>query len=164
MCGLQCRFVDGRRCVADTQRIAIDRIRKGLLLDESIRTKLTELVARFDRNRETYQSAGYNETQTRREFIDPLFALLGWDMVNRAGYAEAYKDVIHEDAIKVGVATEAPDVHFRFQGLASLATRSPSLRDFNYRDRASSLNHCLNHATAAARIGGGKSWSPAYQT
>jgi len=52
----------------------------------------------------------------RREFIDPMFAALGWDVDNRAGYAEAYKDVIHEDAIKVGGATKAPDYCFRVGG------------------------------------------------
>ena len=55
----------------------------------------------------------YNETLVRREFIDPMFAALGWDIDNRAGYAEAYRDVIHEDAIKVGGATKAPDYCFR---------------------------------------------------
>ncbi len=44
----------------------------------------------------------------RRDFIDPLFKALGWDMDNSAGYAEAYRDVIHEDAIKVGISTRAP--------------------------------------------------------
>jgi hypothetical protein len=64
-----------------------------------------DLVERFERNRESYQSTGYNETQLRREFLDPLFVALGWDVDNRQGRAEAYKDVIHEDAIKVGGAT-----------------------------------------------------------
>jgi hypothetical protein len=61
-----------------------------------------ELIERFDRNRESYMSGTYNETQLRNEFLNPLFETLGWDMLNKAGYAEAYKDVIHEDAIKVG--------------------------------------------------------------
>jgi hypothetical protein len=77
---------------------------------------VAELVARFERNLETYRSASYNETQVRREFIDPLFMALGWDIENRQGYAEAYKDVIHEDAIKVGGATKAPDYCFRVGG------------------------------------------------
>jgi hypothetical protein len=64
-----------------------------------------DLVERFERNRESYQSTGYNETQLRREFLDPLFVALGWDVDNRQGRAEAYKYVIHEDAIKVGGAT-----------------------------------------------------------
>jgi len=75
-----------------------------------------ELVERFDRNREAYRSAQYNETQLRREFIDPFFKALGWDIDNEKGYAEAYKDVIHEDAIKGGGATKAPDYCFRVGG------------------------------------------------
>ena len=57
-----------------------------------------DLVERFERNREAYKSPTYNETQLRREFLDPFFEALGWDVNNRQGYAEAYKDVIHEDA------------------------------------------------------------------
>jgi len=68
-------------------------------------TEVVELVERFDRNRDAYRHAQYNETQVRLEFIDPLFMALGWDVHNTSGYAEAYKDVIHEDAIKVGGVT-----------------------------------------------------------
>jgi hypothetical protein len=75
-----------------------------------------DLVERFDRNREAYRSPDYNETQVRREFIDPLFAALGWDVWNEGGLAQAYKDVIHEDAIKVGGVTKAPDYCFRIGG------------------------------------------------
>jgi hypothetical protein len=78
--------------------------------------EIVDLVERFDRNREAYQSGKYNETQLRREFIDPFFKALGWDVDNTAGHAEAYKDVIHEDAIKVGSATKAPDYSFRIGG------------------------------------------------
>ena len=63
---------------------------------------VVELIERFDRNVETYKSKSYNETQLRREILDPFFEALGWDVGNKQGYAEAYKDVIHEDAIKVG--------------------------------------------------------------
>src|SRR6266478_2091881 len=75
-----------------------------------------DLVERFERNRVAYKSGNYNETQLRREFLDPFFKTLGWDIDNELGYAEAYKDVIHEDAIKVGEATKAPDYCFRNRG------------------------------------------------
>jgi hypothetical protein len=77
---------------------------------------ICDLVDRFERNREAYRSSSYNETQLRREFLDPFFEALGWDVNNRNGYAEAYKDVIHEDAVKVGGATKAPDYSFRIGG------------------------------------------------
>ena len=66
------------------------------------------LVGRFDQNIDSYQSQAYNETQVRLEFINPFFETLGWDVANKQGYAEPYKDVIHEDAVKVGGATKAP--------------------------------------------------------
>ncbi|MCX5847663.1 MAG: N-6 DNA methylase [Deltaproteobacteria bacterium] len=78
--------------------------------------EIIELVERFDLHRESYHSGRYNETQLRREFIDPFFKALGWDVDNTVGHAEAYKDVIHEDAIKVGGATKAPDYCFRIGG------------------------------------------------
>ncbi|MGH9833086.1 MAG: Eco57I restriction-modification methylase domain-containing protein [Blastocatellia bacterium] len=78
--------------------------------------RVHELIERFKFNEASYRSSVYNETQLRREFLDPFFEELGWDVLNRQGYAEAYKDVIHEDAIKVGGATKAPDYCFRIGG------------------------------------------------
>src|SRR6266704_2336340 len=78
--------------------------------------EIRELTERFERNFDAYRSPQYNETQLRREFLDPFFKALGWDIDNEQGYAEAYKDVIHEDAIKVGEATKAPDYCFRIGG------------------------------------------------
>ena len=57
--------------------------------------EVSELVKRFDRNRESYRSSEYNEAQVRLELINPFFRALGWDMYNEAGNAEAYKDVVH---------------------------------------------------------------------
>ncbi len=74
------------------------------------------LVDRFQRNIEAYRSGSYNETQVRREFIDPFFKALGWDIDNKKGYAEAYKDVIHEYSLKTKDVKEAPDYCFRIGG------------------------------------------------
>jgi len=78
--------------------------------------KILELVERFDANLSAYKKGQYNETQLRREFIDPFFKELGWDVDNEQGFSEAYKDVVHEDAIKIGSATKAPDYCFRIGG------------------------------------------------
>ena len=77
---------------------------------------ITELVERFDEHREAYTAPQYNETQVRREFIDPFFKALGWDIDNVRGHAEQYKDVVHEDAIKIGGNVKAPDYSFRLGG------------------------------------------------
>jgi predicted type IV restriction endonuclease len=68
---------------------------------------IVDLVERFQRDADAYHSVHYNEAQLRSEFLDPFFEALGWDIYNRHGHAEAYKDVIHEDAIKVGGETKA---------------------------------------------------------
>ncbi len=90
---------------------------------------VVDLVERFDRNRDAYHAGQYNEAQLRREFLDPLFEALGWDVTNKQGYAEAYKDVIHEDAIVVGGATKAPDYCFRIGGARKffLEAKKPSV-------------------------------------
>jgi predicted type IV restriction endonuclease len=74
------------------------------------------LIERFELHADAYRQQTYNETQVRPEFIDPFFVALGWDMDNESGHAEAYKDVIHEDAIKVGGSTKAPHSCFRIRG------------------------------------------------
>ena len=59
----------------------------------------------------------------------PFFKLLGWDVNNEKGYAEAYKDVIHEDSIKKGGVTKAPDYCFRIGGTRKffVETKKPSV-------------------------------------
>jgi len=77
---------------------------------------VVELVEKFDRNIESYRSGKYNEAQIRQEFINPLFIALGWDVYNERGYAEAYKDVIVEDSVRVEGSAKAPDYSFRIGG------------------------------------------------
>ena len=91
--------------------------------------RICELVQTFEQHIEAYRSQQYNETQLRREFIDPFFEELGWDVTNKAGYAQSYKDVIHEDAIKIGGATKAPDYCFRIGGVRKffLEAKKPSV-------------------------------------
>ena len=90
---------------------------------------MKRLIETFDRNIDTYRCGAYNETQLRREFTDPLFNALGWDVANTAGYAEAYKDVIHEDAIKIGADHAAPDYCFRIGGTRKffVETKKPAI-------------------------------------
>jgi len=83
---------------------------------ETAYKKISELVERFDEQYDSYKKAEYNETLTRRDFIDPFFKALGWDVDNENGYAESYREVIHEDRVKIGKATKAPDYSFRLVG------------------------------------------------
>ena len=47
---------------------------------------ITELVRRFREHHDMYTSGAYNETQLRREFLDPFFEILGWDIFNKQSF------------------------------------------------------------------------------
>lgn len=79
--------------------------------------EVIDLVKRFEMYFSKYTSPSYNETEVRREFIDPFFKALGWDVDNTQGHDERYKEVIHEDTVKVGDSTKAPDYSFRIGGM-----------------------------------------------
>jgi len=90
---------------------------------------VSDLVERFDTHRDAYKAPEYNETQVRHEFIDPMFQALGWDINNTKGYAEQWKEVVHEDSIKMGDTTRAPDYSFRLGGrrLFFLEAKKPAV-------------------------------------
>ncbi|MDP3150628.1 MAG: N-6 DNA methylase [Ignavibacteria bacterium] len=84
-----------------------------MVTKESAYKKIAELVQRFEEQYASYKNSDYNETLTRRDFIDPFFKALGWDMDNEQGYAESFREVKHEDKLKIGNAVKAPDYSFR---------------------------------------------------
>jgi type I restriction-modification system DNA methylase subunit len=85
-------------------------------MKEEAKQNIKKLVERFRYNLDVYKKSTYNETQVRIEFIDPFFEAMGWDVSNKQDHAEQYKDVVHEDAIKIGGSTKAPDYSFRIGG------------------------------------------------
>src|SRR6266566_1146108 len=56
-----------------------------------VHAEIRDLTERFERQLDAYRSPQYNETQLRREFLDPFFKSLGWDIDNEQGYAEAWR-------------------------------------------------------------------------
>jgi predicted type IV restriction endonuclease len=77
---------------------------------------VARLVARFTDNIRDYLNPGYNEEQTRADFLAPLFEALGWDVSNKAGTSQKYRDVLHEASLKIGSTHKAPDYSFRIEG------------------------------------------------
>jgi type I restriction-modification system DNA methylase subunit len=71
--------------------------------------RITELVARFQRDERAIRAGALNETQTRREYIDPLLQALGWDIDNSEDALVANRDVIHEDRVRIEGRLKAPD-------------------------------------------------------
>ncbi len=121
--------------------------------------RVLELAELFARNREAYRSGRYNETQVRREFIDPLFEALGWDVQNTRGYAAAYKVVVHEDAIRIGGATTAPEC-FRIGGTRKffLEAKKPSVDIRGDIHPAYQLRRCVWSARSRRGMGRWPAW------
>jgi len=109
---------------------------------------IARLIETFDRNLESYRQGRYPEAQVRKEFIDPFFKALGWDMDNERGWAEAYKEVIHEDAIRIDQAVKAPDYCFRIGGTRKffLEAKKPSV---NIKDDPSPAYQLRRYAWSA---------------
>ena len=51
--------------------------------------KVLELIDTYHRNRDDYRSPAFKEAMLRKQFVDPLFKCLGWDVDNERGHAEA---------------------------------------------------------------------------
>ncbi|MCX6842818.1 MAG: type I restriction enzyme HsdR N-terminal domain-containing protein [candidate division WOR-3 bacterium] len=79
------------------------------------------LVDHFDQNRDAYLSGSYNEAQLRREFIDPLFETLGWDIDNKQGLSET-------SVIANSVHRAYRKIKFTFPGIPSGPIRAWACR------------------------------------
>ena len=62
---------------------------------------LKELVDKYKRNRSDVidKSKNYNESEVRREYIDPLLEIFGWDIQNKAGKNLSEVDVVTDDSL-----------------------------------------------------------------
>ena len=91
--------------------------------------KVHDLVESFDRQLDNLKAGNYKEAQVRIEFVNPLFHQLGWDMGNKEGLDQRYRDVVHEYSIKTAEGTKSPDYCFRIGGIPKffLETKKPSV-------------------------------------
>lgn len=58
---------------------------------DAIKKAIQELVDRYSAHQSEYESNGYLESQLRTDFLDELFKILGWDLVNK-GRLSPYKE------------------------------------------------------------------------
>ena len=52
-------------------------------ISKEAKLELSKLVEKYEADIKNYQSAKYNETQLRTDFLDPFFAILDWDINNK---------------------------------------------------------------------------------
>ena len=75
---------------------------------ESFEKELRRLVEIFGKNLTAYKSPGYDEANVRKEFLDPFFRELGWDIENKAGLIPSHREVIveHQYRPSVGISSD----------------------------------------------------------
>ena len=74
--------------------------------------RVKRLVETFEQNINEYRSRK-NETELRRQFLDPFFEALGWDVDNKKGYDERNKEVAHEYSVEIEGQQKKADYAFR---------------------------------------------------
>ncbi len=91
---------------------------------------ILSLIERFEFHRQAYVLGNYNETQLRREFVDKFFSALGWDVDNNKGFSEKYKEVMHEEPVRIRGTTLFFDYTFRIGGARKflVETKKPFVR------------------------------------
>ncbi|MBA7692699.1 hypothetical protein ES703_101266 [subsurface metagenome] len=66
-------------------------------MSDKIKTETREqfknLIEKFDAHKNQYKKSTYDEANTKVDFIDPFFEAIGWDVANRQGFAEQYREV-----------------------------------------------------------------------
>lgn len=63
--------------------------------------RLIELVKAYAENFVQYSQTDYNETEVRNDFVNPLFEILGWDVLNKKKLPQHLREVKHEAAVYV---------------------------------------------------------------
>ena len=63
--------------------------------------RLLELVRAYSEHFAQYSQMDYNETEVRNDFVNPLFEILGWDVLNKKKLPQHLREVKHEAAVYV---------------------------------------------------------------
>lgn len=94
---------------------------------------LKNKVEQYSASFEQYKQQTYNETQVRVDFVNFLFQLLGWDVLNEAGLPQHLREVTHEANVSVEEngksKNKKPDYAFRIgtEILFYLETKKPAV-------------------------------------
>lgn len=102
--------------------------------------KLKSLVNRFKEEEVKFisSSSSYSESEARSEFIDPLFALLGWNMDNSGNLPMGMRDVVREESQLIETSIKKPDYTFRISTIRKFFTEAkrPSIDISTHKESA----------------------------
>lgn len=99
----------------------------------TLKTHVSSLVRNYCDNYQQYTQVNYNETEVRVDFVNPLFQLLCWDVMNEAGLPQHLREVTHEATVIIeedGLhRSKKPDYSFKVgtETLYYLETKKPAV-------------------------------------
>jgi hypothetical protein len=110
---------------------------------EVARQKVVELALKYASQTNVFEQADYNESQTKIDFINPLFKILGWDIDNEKGLTQYLREVIMEDRVRVDGRVKHPDYAFRLGSsvLFYVEAKKPSVNILDDKESALQLRH-----------------------
>lgn len=86
--------------------------------------ELEKLISKFQKQKAHYKNKDYKEAELRVEFLDPLLKIFGWDVENKTGKQQQFRNVIQEESIDVEedgkIAKKQPDYSLRIAGNTKL--------------------------------------------
>ncbi|MCK9580864.1 MAG: Eco57I restriction-modification methylase domain-containing protein [Methanoregula sp.] len=99
----------------------------------AVPASIQPLVEKYTFHRDAYlraKGSDYNEAQLRQDFTDPFFHALGWDVNNNKSHSEAYREVLHEEPVRIRGTTYYFDYTFRIGGIRKfiVETKKPSVK------------------------------------
>ncbi len=74
---------------------------------------IKQLVEDFRKDIDYHKSSRYDEANTRTDFIDWFFELLGWNVLRGSETTEDSREVIREDKVRIKGKHKSPDYSFR---------------------------------------------------
>ena len=119
---------------------------------EHFESELTRLVAHFHRHLADFKGPNYDEANVRKDFLDPFFRALGWDMDNRAGLIPRDREVeIESRTTSFGGSHRRADYLFRAGGVERFVceAKKPSV-ELDFRHAFQAKRYAWNKGVAIA--------------
>lgn len=104
--------------------------------------RMLELIRAYAEHFAQYSQMDYNETEVRNDFVNPLFEILGWDVLNKKKLPQHLREVKHEAAVYVEEDGEnrkkKPDYAFHLgtEVCFFLETKKPSVNIMQNKEAA----------------------------
>ncbi len=83
---------------------------------ETSKKQMEELVNKFKNKEKETKTAKFDEENTKMEFINEFFRILGWDVDNKKGDPDYRKEVEFEHNVRINGKTKAVDYCFKIDG------------------------------------------------